>query len=110
MENNNNKRLLSLDVFRGFDMMFIMGVEGIIVTLCIPRNGFDNPRVCSVHGRIGLDFISSSRPLRHDLIKSSLRHNHLQHSILGIGSSHLNFVALAMSKVIILSLSPDLAT
>ena len=34
MENRQDKRLLSLDVFRGFDMMFIMGIETIIVTLC----------------------------------------------------------------------------
>jgi len=34
METQNEKRLLSLDVFRGFDMMFIMGVEGIIVAFC----------------------------------------------------------------------------
>ncbi len=42
MENNNNKRLLSLDVFRGFDMMFIMGVEGIAVTLCSLFPGTDS--------------------------------------------------------------------
>ncbi len=30
----NNGRLLSLDVLRGFDMMFIMGLAGIIASLC----------------------------------------------------------------------------
>ena len=34
MEDPKERRLLSLDVFRGFDMMFIMGIEGIIVTVC----------------------------------------------------------------------------
>ena len=29
-----NKRLLSLDAFRGFDMMFIMGIAGIITAIC----------------------------------------------------------------------------
>jgi len=29
-----NKRLLSLDTLRGFDMMFIMGMAGVIVALC----------------------------------------------------------------------------
>ena len=29
-----NKRLESLDAFRGFDMMFIMGLSGIIVAVC----------------------------------------------------------------------------
>lgn len=33
-KNVQERRLLSLDVFRGFDMMFIMGIEGIIVTVC----------------------------------------------------------------------------
>lgn len=42
MDDCNNKRLLSLDVFRGFDMMFIMGVEGIIVTLCSLFPGGDS--------------------------------------------------------------------
>ena len=30
----NNGRLQSLDVLRGFDMMFIMGLAGIIASLC----------------------------------------------------------------------------
>ena len=30
---NNEKRLLSLDVLRGFDMLFIMGLSGLIVNL-----------------------------------------------------------------------------
>ena len=30
---NNNKRLLSLDALRGFDMLFIMGLSGLIVNL-----------------------------------------------------------------------------
>ena len=34
MKNVNDGRLLSLDVFRGFDMMFIMGVESFIITVC----------------------------------------------------------------------------
>lgn len=33
-EMNGNKRLESLDAFRGFDMMFIMGLSGLIVALC----------------------------------------------------------------------------
>jgi predicted acyltransferase len=34
MDNNNkNKRLLSLDALRGFDMLFIMGMSGLIVNL-----------------------------------------------------------------------------
>lgn len=31
---NNNKRLMSLDALRGFDMMFIMGVSALIINLC----------------------------------------------------------------------------
>lgn len=31
---DENKRLLSLDTLRGFDMMFIMGLAGVIVALC----------------------------------------------------------------------------
>lgn len=27
-------RLLSLDALRGFDMMFIMGLSGIIISIC----------------------------------------------------------------------------
>lgn len=34
MSNRQDGRLLSLDVFRGFDMMFIMGIEGLIIALC----------------------------------------------------------------------------
>lgn len=37
MTKNNlagNGRLLSLDALRGFDMMFIMGLSGIIVSIC----------------------------------------------------------------------------
>ena len=29
-----NKRLASLDALRGFDMMFIMGVSGLVVAIC----------------------------------------------------------------------------
>ena len=31
---DKSKRLVSLDALRGFDMMFIMGVSGLIVALC----------------------------------------------------------------------------
>lgn len=37
MAKNNltgNGRLLSLDALRGFDMMFIMGLSGIIISIC----------------------------------------------------------------------------
>lgn len=36
MNNNktNNKRLMSLDALRGFDMMFIMGVSGLVMAIC----------------------------------------------------------------------------
>ena len=37
MTKNNlagNGRLLSLDALRGFDMMFIMGLSGIIISIC----------------------------------------------------------------------------
>lgn len=66
---------IHLKIFRRAAMLVLPGCiyNGLL------QNGFDNPRICSVLGRIGLDFISSSHPLRHDLIKSSLRHNHLQH-------------------------------
>ncbi len=42
MEKSANSRLLSLDAFRGFDMMFIMGIEGIIITLCSLFPGGEN--------------------------------------------------------------------
>ena len=32
-KNNNTQRLLSLDALRGFDMLFIMGLAGLIVNL-----------------------------------------------------------------------------
>ena len=35
-------RLLSLDALRGFDMMFIMGLSGIIVSLCSLFPGGDS--------------------------------------------------------------------
>ena len=31
---NNNKRLMSLDTLRGFDMLFIMGLAGLIMAIC----------------------------------------------------------------------------
>lgn len=31
---NNNKRLMSLDALRGFDMLFIMGLSGLIIAIC----------------------------------------------------------------------------
>ena len=36
MNNNktNNKRLMSLDALRGFDMMFIMGFSGLVMAIC----------------------------------------------------------------------------
>ena len=33
-ETSSNGRLLSLDALRGFDMMFIMGFSGIVISLC----------------------------------------------------------------------------
>lgn len=41
-QNSQDNRLLSLDVFRGFDMMFIMGVEGIIIAVCNLFPGGEN--------------------------------------------------------------------
>ena len=32
--NLSNGRLLSIDALRGFDMLFIMGISGIIVGIC----------------------------------------------------------------------------
>ena len=36
MNNNktNNKRLMSLDALRGFDMLFIMGFSGLVCKIC----------------------------------------------------------------------------
>ena len=31
---NNNQRLMSIDVLRGFDMLFIMGFSGLVVAIC----------------------------------------------------------------------------
>ena len=42
MSENNNKRLLSLDALRGFDMMFIMGVESLIIAICQLFPGSEN--------------------------------------------------------------------
>lgn len=34
MNTNNNKRLMSLDALRGFDMLFIMGLSGLVISVC----------------------------------------------------------------------------
>jgi uncharacterized membrane protein len=33
-QNEQEKRLLSLDALRGFDMLFIMGFSGLITLIC----------------------------------------------------------------------------
>ncbi|MBR2838644.1 MAG: DUF5009 domain-containing protein [Kiritimatiellae bacterium] len=34
MDNGSNERLVSLDALRGFDMLFIMGLSGLVVAVC----------------------------------------------------------------------------
>ena len=34
MNNTANGRLMSLDALRGFDMLFIMGLAGLVVSVC----------------------------------------------------------------------------
>lgn len=65
MKDTSNGRLLSIDAVRGFDMMFIMGLSGIIVALCSLFPGGSDCWLARQMGHVSWDGMS-----HHDTIFS----------------------------------------
>ena len=67
--NLSNGRLLSIDALRGFDMLFIMGISGIIVSICSLFPGGEGCWLASQMGHVKWE---GFQPPRHHLCPLSL--------------------------------------